>query len=49
MKENNNKITFLDGSSEELEKATSDFLSSVSEEEHKRAMSSEFDYLDDEQ
>ena len=46
MKENS--ITFLDGSSEEQEKAVKDFLDSLSEEEKNRAMSDEFGYLDEE-
>ncbi len=46
MKEN--KITFIDGSSQEQKKAVDDFLQTVSEEEHKRAMSDEFAYLDEE-
>ncbi len=49
MKENNINITFLDGTSKEQDKVTSDFLDSVSEEEHERSMSSEFDYLDEKQ
>lgn len=46
MKEN--KITFLDGSQEEQKKAVEEFLNSITPEEHERAMSSEFDYLDEE-
>ena len=45
MKEN--KITFLDGSQEEQKKAVEEFLSSVTPAEHERAMSSEFDYLEE--
>lgn len=46
MKEN--KITFLDGSPQEQKKAVEEFLDSMTPEEHNRAMSSEFDYLDEE-
>lgn len=46
MKEYN--MTFVDGSAEEQNKAVENFLSSISEEEHNRAMSNEFDYLDEE-
>lgn len=42
-----NKITFLDGSDDEQEKAVNDYLNTLSEEEHNRAMSDEFDYLDE--
>ena len=45
MKEN--KITFLDGSSEQQNKAVEEFLASLTQEEHERAMSKEFDYLED--
>lgn len=45
MKEN--KITFLDGSQEEQKKAVEEFLNSMTPEEHAKAMSSEFDYLDE--
>lgn len=43
----NDKITFLDGSDKEQKKTVNDYLGTLSEEEHKRAMSSEFDYLED--
>ncbi len=43
-----NKITFLDGSLQEQKKAVEEFLNSMTSEEHIRAMSSEFDYLDEE-
>lgn len=46
-KENNDKITFLDGSPEEQKKAVEKFLGSMSNEEHERAMSDEFAYLDE--
>lgn len=46
MKEFNIKV--LDGSSEEQNQITEDFLNSISEEEHNRAMSDEFRYLDEE-
>ena len=46
MKEN--RMTFLDGSSEMQKEAVEDFLASLTEEEHNRAMSDEFDYLDEE-
>ena len=45
MKEN--KITFLDGSQEKQKKAVEEFLNSITPEEHERAMSSEFDYLEE--
>ena len=41
-----NRITFLDGSKEKQDKAIENFLNSITPEEHERAMSSEFDYLD---
>lgn len=41
-----NKITFLDGSKEQQEKAVQEFLDTIASEDHERAMSSEFDYLD---
>lgn len=46
---NDNKLLFatLDGSPEEQKKSTELFLSMLTEEEHKRAMSSEFDYLEE--
>ena len=37
----------LDGSSEEQKKSTELFLAMLTEEEHERAMSSEFDYLEE--
>lgn len=37
----------LDGSPEEEDKAVAEFLSTLTEEEHNRAMSSEFDYLNE--
>lgn len=43
----NNKMTFLDGSSEEQNEAVEKFLSSMTPEEHERAMSDEFSYLDE--
>ena len=46
MKERN--ITFIDGSAEEQTKAAENYLSSISEAEHNRAMSDEFGYLDEE-
>ena len=46
-KENNDKITFLDGSPEEQKKAVEKFLGSMSNEEHERAMLDEFAYLDE--
>ncbi len=45
MKEN--KFTFLDGSQEKQNKAIEDFLNELTEEEHQRAMSDEFSYLDE--
>ena len=48
MKENKNKTIFLDGSTDEQKKAVENFLNSMTAEEHKRAMSSEFDYLEEE-
>jgi hypothetical protein len=42
-----NKITFLDGSKEQQDKTVEDFLNSITPEDHERAMSSEFDYLDE--
>ena len=42
------KIMFLDGSNEEQEKIVKDYLNTLSEEEHIRAMSDEFAYLDGE-
>ena len=48
MIENKVNSTVLDGSPEEQKKAVKEFLSSLTPEEHERAMSSEFDYLDEE-
>ena len=39
----------LDGSPEEQRRSTEKFLSMLTEEEKERAMSSEFDYLDEDQ
>lgn len=47
MKESNNKTIFLDGSPDEQRKAVEDFLNSMTAEEHERAMSEEFDYLEE--
>lgn len=44
---NKQKYTFLDGSFEEQKKAIHEDLDSMTEEEHKRAMSDEFAYLDE--
>ena len=46
MKELN--MTFVDGSSEEQSRAVENFLNSISDDEHDRAMSDEFGYLDEE-
>lgn len=40
------KITFLDGSKEQQEKAVKDFLDAIPPDEHEMAMLNEFDYLD---
>lgn len=49
MKANENvKFTILDGSSEEQKKSSEAFLNSLTKEEHERAMTSEFDYLEEE-
>lgn len=40
-------LTFLDGSPEAQRRSTEKFLSMLTEEEKERAMSSEFDYLDE--
>ena len=40
-------FTMLDGSPEEQRRSTEKFLSMLTEEEKERAMSSEFDYLDE--
>lgn len=42
-----NYMYMLDGSPEEEDKAVAELLSTLTEEEHNRAMSSEFDYLDE--
>ena len=42
------RITFIDGSSEQETTAVETFLDSLSPEEHERALSDEFDYLDEE-
>lgn len=47
MEGSNNKMTFLDGSQYEQTKAVEDFLSSMTNDEHERAMSDEFAYLDE--
>ncbi len=47
MKNTNDKKTFLDGSQSEQTKAVDNFLSSMTAEEHERAMSDEFAYLDE--
>ena len=47
MKVQNNKMTFLDGSSEKQDKAVETFLGNMTPEEHERAMSDEFSYLDE--
>lgn len=41
------KMTLLDGSPKEQEKANKEFLDTLTDAEHNRAMSEEFDYLDD--
>lgn len=46
MIENKANSTVLDGSPEEQKKAVEDFLNSLTPEEHERAMSDEFSYLD---
>lgn len=40
-------LHILDGSPEDEDKAVAELLASLTEEEHNRAMSSEFDYLDE--
>lgn len=40
---------FLDGSSEEQDKAVKEFLAELTEEERQRSMSDEFNYLDDDE
>lgn len=40
-------LTMLDASPEEQRRSTEKFLSMLTEEEKERAMSSEFDYLDE--
>ena len=47
MKDKNNKMTFLDGSQSEQTRAVDNFLSSMTDDEHERAMSDEFAYLDE--
>jgi hypothetical protein len=44
----NNELNFLDGSLEEQKEAVEKFLSTLTDEEHERAMSDEFAYLDEE-
>lgn len=39
--------TQLDGSLDEEKKCGDNFIKTITEEEHKRAMSSEFDYLEE--
>lgn len=46
MKEFN--ITVLDGSAEEQNQVMENYLNSITEEEHNKAMSDEFGYLDEE-
>ena len=43
-----NKFNFIDGSPEQQKQAVDAFLNSLTDEEHQRAMSNEFDYLDEE-
>lgn len=45
--DNRLNLTFLDGSPEEEDRIVNEFLDSLTEEEKERAMSSEFDYLDE--
>lgn len=47
MKDNKINFDVLDGSPEEQSKAVESFLNSLTHEEHEKAMSSEFDYLED--
>lgn len=47
MLDNRIHSTFLDGSPEEEDKIMKELSNSLTEEEKKRAMSSEFDYLDE--
>lgn len=44
----NVEFTTLDGNEEEQQKSTEKFLSMLTEDEIKESMSSEFDYLDEE-
>lgn len=48
MAENKLNTAILDGSLEEQKRCVEEYLSTLSEEDHTRAMSSEFDYLDEE-
>jgi len=41
-------ITVLDGSTEEQNQVMENYLNSITEEEHNKAMSDEFGYLDEE-
>lgn len=45
----NDKVnsTVLDGSTEEQKKSAETFLNTLTKEEHEKAMSNEFDYLDE--
>ena len=45
--DNKNKITFIDGSPEQQNRAIDDFLSSFTKEENEYSMSDELSYLDD--
>ena len=45
--DNRLNLTFLDGSPEEEDRIMKEFSSLLTEEEKERAMSSEFDYLDE--
>ena len=47
MIENRLNLTFLDGSREDEDRIMKEFSDSLTEEEEERAMSSEFDYLDE--
>lgn len=47
MKDNKTSFNVLDGSSEEQSKTVESFLNSLTYEEHKKAMSNEFDYLEE--
>lgn len=46
-KNNDVKFDMLDGTVEEQNKATKAYLGTLTEEQKKRSMSSEFDYLDE--